>query len=61
MMTVMAANTNWKNTSVAIGNASGGMPEAAAGTVAWPVVKIADVAGPGVPRNGNHCGPNAML
>ena len=33
----------------------------AAGIVAWPVVKRADVAGLGVPRNGNHCGPNAML
>ena len=32
----MAANTNWKYISVAIGKASGGMPAAAAGTVAWP-------------------------
>src|SRR5271155_5250261 len=61
MMTVMAANTNWKKISVAIGKARGGMPDAAAGIVAWPVVKRADVAKPGVPRNGNHCGPNAML
>ena len=61
MMTVMAANTNWKNISVAIGKASGGMPAAAAGTIACPVVKAADVASIGLPRNGNHCGPNAML
>ena len=38
-----------------------GMPDAAAGTMAWPVVKLADVARPGLPRNGNHCSPNAML
>ena len=57
----MAANTNWKNIKVAIGKASGGMPDAAAGIVAWPRVKAADVAKPGVPTNGYHCGPNAML
>ena len=39
----------------------GGMPAAAAGMVAWPILKAADSAGIGVPRNGNHCGPNAML
>ena len=61
MMTVMAANTNWKKISVAIGKVSPGMPDAAAGTVACPVVKAADVAKPGLPRNGNHCSPNAML
>ena len=61
MMTVMAANTNWKNMSVAIGKASGGMPDAAAGMVACPVVKTAEVAELGAPKNGNHCGPNAML
>ena len=61
MMTVMAANTNWKKMSVAIGKASGGMPLAAAGMVACPVVKTADVARLGVPQNGNHCGPNARL
>ena len=61
MITVMAAKTNWKKISVAIGKASGGMPDAAAGIVACPVVKMAEVARPGVPRNGNHCGPNAML
>src|SRR5215469_18120960 len=61
MMTVMAANTNWKNIRVAIGKARGGIPEAAAGIVAWPVVNTAPVAKLGVPRNGNHCGPNAML
>ena len=61
MMTVMAANTNWKKMSVAIGKASGGMPDAAAGMVACPVVKTADVARLGVPQNGNHCGPNAKL
>src|SRR5580698_8722638 len=55
MITVMAAKTNWKKTSVAIGKASGGMPEAAAGIVACPVVKMADVAGIGVPRN--PCSP----
>ena len=44
MMTVIAANTNWKKTSVAIGKASSGMPEAAAGMVAWPVVNAAEVA-----------------
>ena len=57
----MAANTNWKKMSVAIGKASGGMPDAAAGIVAWPVVKTAEVARLGVPRNGNHCGPKAIL
>jgi hypothetical protein len=61
MITVIAAKTNWKNTSVAIGKARLGMPEAAAGMVAWPVVKAAEVAGEGTPRNGNHCGPNDML
>src|SRR3974377_1091934 len=61
IMTVIAANTNWKNMSVAIGKASGGIPDAAAGIVAWPVVNIADVAKPGVPKNGSHCGPKAML
>src|SRR3984957_8313481 len=61
MMTVIAANTNWKNTSVAIGKASAGMPDAAAGIVAWPLGKEAAVAGIGVPRNGNHCGPKALL
>src|SRR5258707_14771050 len=58
MMTVMAANTNWKKIKVAIGKVRGGMPAAAAGIVAWPVVNTADVAKPGVPTNGNHCGPN---
>src|SRR5215469_9365765 len=57
MMTVMAANTNWKNISVAIGKASGGMPEAAAGIVACPVVNSDDSASNGLPRKGNHCGP----
>ena len=57
----MAANTNWKKMRVAMGKASGGMPDAAAGMVAWPVVKTADVAKLGVPQNGNHCGPNAKL
>ena len=38
-----------------------GMPDAAAGMVAWPILNAADSAGIGVPRNGNHCGPNAML
>ena len=47
MMTVMAANTNWKNISVAIGKAISGMPEAAAGIVAWPRVNAADSAGIG--------------
>ena len=61
MMTVMAANTNWKNMSVAIGKASGGMPAAAAGIAAWPVVNKAEVAKLGVPRKGHNCGPNAML
>ena len=61
MMTVIAANTNWNQINVAIGKASGGMPDAAAGIVAWPVMKAADIARPGVPRNENHCGPNAML
>src|SRR5215469_9494691 len=61
MTTVMAANTNWKNMRVAIGKVRAGMPDAAAGIVAWSVVNTADVAKLGVPRNGNHCGPNAML
>ena len=61
MMTVMAANTNWKYTRVDIGNVNPGMPEAAAGTIAGPISKPAAVAGPGLPRNGNHCGPKAML
>ena len=34
MITVIAANTNWKKTRVAIGKVSSGMPEAAAGTTA---------------------------
>ena len=34
MMTVMAANTNWKKTSVAIGKVRPGIPAAAAGTIA---------------------------
>ena len=61
MITVIAAKTNWKNTSVAIGKARGGMPAAAAGITAWPVVNSAEVAGAGWPRNGNHCSPKAML
>jgi len=61
MITVMAANTNWKNIIVAIGNASGGMPPAAAGIVAWLARNPASSAGSGFPRKGNHCGPKAML
>ena len=61
MITVMAANTNWKYIIVDIGKAKGGMPEAAAGTTACPVRKAALSAGIGFPRKGNHCGPNAML
>ena len=61
MITVMAANANWKKISVAIGKVRAGMPAAAAGIIAWPVVNEADVASPGLPRNGNHCSPNAML
>ena len=36
----MAAKTNWKYIIVAIGKVSGGMPAAAAGTMAWPVMKV---------------------
>ena len=66
MMTVIAANTNWKYMRVAMGKVSGGIPDAASGTVAWPSVNAADVARPGVPRKlcpntDNHAGPNAML
>ena len=61
MITVIAANTNWKNTSVAMGKVNSGMPDAAAGMVAWPRANAAEVAGMGVPRKGNHCGPKAML
>ena len=61
MITVIAANTNWKKISVAIGKVSSGMPAAAAGITAWPVMKLAEVASAGLPRNGNHCSPNAML
>ena len=50
MITVIAANTNWKNIRVAIGKAMSGMPDAAAGMVAWPMVNAADSAGSGVPR-----------
>ena len=61
MITVIAAKTNWKNIIVAIGKASGGMPDAAAGIVACPVRKAAERAGCGVPQNGNICGPKDML
>ena len=61
MITVIAANTNWKKIRVAIGKVSSGMPEDAAGITAWPVRKFAEVANAGLPRNGNHCSPNAML
>ena len=66
MMTVIAANTNWKYISVAMGKVRAGMPDAASGTVAWPSVNAAEVAKPGVPRKlcpaiDSHAGPNAML
>ena len=61
MITVIAANTNWKKIRVAIGKVSSGMPEDAAGITAWPVMNDAEVANAGLPRNGNHCSPNAML
>ncbi len=62
MITVIAANTNWKNISVAIGKASAGMPEAAAGMVAWPGGERRRQS-PATACRGteNHCGPNAML
>ena len=44
MITVIAANTNWKKIRVAIGKVSSGMPAAAAGITAWPVMKLAEVA-----------------
>src|ERR1700740_2708051 len=61
MITVIAAKTNWKNIRVAIGKVNSGMPEAADGIVAWPVRKFAEVANAGLPRNGNHSSPKAML
>src|SRR5207302_5602859 len=61
IITVIAANTNWKKIRVAIGKVSSGMPADAAGITAWPVRKFAEVANAGLPRNGTDCSPNAML
>src|SRR3984957_20635130 len=61
MITVIAANTNWKKTSVAIGNVSSGMPDAAAGTIAGANSNDAEATGPGLPTNGNHCSPKPIL
>src|SRR5271170_1533241 len=61
IITVIAAKTNWKNIIVAIGKASAGMPDAAAGMIACPSRKAGESAGCGVPQNGNSCGPKDML
>ena len=61
MITVIAANTNWKKTSVAIGKVRAGIPDAASGTIAGANSNAAEATGPGLPTNGNNCSPKPML
>src|ERR1700731_247885 len=61
IMTVIAANTNWKYTIVDMGKVRSGIPDAASGIIAGASSNTAGAAGLGLPRNGNHCSPKAIL